>query len=68
MLAMAISCKCQTKAEVPAGRRGAVPILRVGYAERESTYAYEQALISLKLKKAVDAGVGRTFAVIIEGV
>jgi len=27
----------------------------------------EQALVSLKLKKLVDAGVGRTFAVIIEG-
>ena len=28
---------------------------------------YEQALVSLKLKKIVDAGVGRTFVVIIEG-
>ena len=28
---------------------------------------YEQALVSLKIKKPVDAGVGRTFAVIIEG-
>jgi len=27
----------------------------------------EQALVSLKLKKSVDAGGGRTFAVIIEG-
>jgi len=27
----------------------------------------EQALVSLKLKKPIDAGVGRTFAVIIEG-
>jgi len=29
--------------------------------------SYEQALVSLKLKKPDDAGVGRTFAVIIEG-
>jgi len=28
---------------------------------------YEQALVSLKLKKTVDAEVGRTFAVRIEG-
>jgi len=28
---------------------------------------YEQALVSLKLKKPVDAEGGRTFAVIIEG-
>ena len=28
---------------------------------------YEQALVSLKLKKSVDAEGGRTFAVIIEG-
>jgi len=28
---------------------------------------YEQALVSLKIKKTVDAGVGRTFPVIIEG-
>jgi len=27
----------------------------------------EQALVSLKLKKTIDAGVGRTFAVVIEG-
>ena len=27
----------------------------------------EQALVSLKLKKSVDAEAGRTFAVIIEG-
>jgi len=29
--------------------------------------SYEQALVSLKLKKSVDAEGGRTFAVIIEG-
>jgi len=28
---------------------------------------YEQALVSLKIKEPVDAGVGRTLAVIIEG-
>jgi len=28
---------------------------------------YEQALVSLKLKKTIDAGTGRTFAVLIEG-
>jgi len=28
---------------------------------------HEQALVSLKLTKPVDAGVGRTFAVVIEG-
>jgi len=29
--------------------------------------AYEQALVSLKIKETVDAAVGRTKAVIIEG-
>jgi len=29
--------------------------------------SYEQALVSIKLKSPVDTGVGRTFAVIIEG-
>jgi len=29
--------------------------------------SHEQALVSLKLKKPVEAGVGRTFAVGIEG-
>ena len=32
-----------------------------------STESHEQALVSLKLKKPIDVGVGRTFAVIIEG-
>jgi len=32
-----------------------------------SALEYEQALVSLKFKKPVDAGVGRTFAVTIEG-
>jgi len=34
---------------------------------RVAQTANEQALVSLKLKKPVDAGVGRTFAVRIEG-
>ena len=34
---------------------------------RSSLSSYEQALVSLKLNKAADAGVGRTFAIIIEG-
>jgi len=38
----------------------------ISFEEHES-YWYEQALVSLKLKKTVDAGVGRTFAVRIEG-
>ena len=31
------------------------------------SYGHEQALVSLQIKKTVKAGVGRTFAVIIEG-
>jgi len=43
---------------------------RQNRAAQEGTCLFsfnEQALVSLKLKKLVDAGVGRTFAVIIEG-
>ena len=40
--------------------------LAAGPAWRESRRRHEQALVSLKLKRPVDAGVGRTFAVGIE--
>ena len=33
----------------------------------ETRNGHGQAIVSLELKKTVDAGVGRTFAVIIEG-
>jgi len=40
----------------------------VGVSERGGALSlHEQALVSLKIKETVDAGVGRTKAVIIEG-
>jgi len=39
----------------------------IGFSLSMYLSIYEQALVSLKLKITVDAGVGRTFAVIIEG-
>jgi len=40
---------------------------RAGAVDGEPLLAYAQALVSLKLKKSIDAEGGRTFAVIIEG-
>jgi len=41
--------------------------LTVDVARHSSNMLNEQALVSLKLKKSIDAEGGRTFAVIIEG-
>jgi len=53
---------CPAAREAPFPRR--IEVVTV-VAKKKTTY--EKALISLKIKKPVDAGVGRTFAVIIEG-
>jgi len=53
------------------GDEAAIEFIAMASAEDLAANAefirYEQALVSLKLKKPVDAGVGRTFSVIIEG-
>jgi len=41
--------------------------LYVAHYCNKRSHDYEQALVSLKLKKSVDAEGGRTFAVLIEG-
>jgi len=49
----------------PAVTQGKWGVLaQLGFAEES---LHEQALVSLKLKKTVDAEVGRTFAIRIEG-
>jgi len=40
---------------------------RVWAVDGQGQFVYEQALVSLKLKKSIDAEGGRTFAVLIEG-
>jgi len=42
-------------------------VVVVGVCPVQGRIGYEQALVSLKLKETVDAGVGRTKAVMIEG-
>ena len=49
------------------GRSAACGVRRWRLARSRATVPNEQALVSLKLKKIVDAEVGRTFAVRIEG-
>jgi len=50
------------------GKQRVIPEMRKSiYMYVRIFYTYEQALVSLKFKKSVDAEGGRTLAVIIEG-